>query len=383
MTNGPPGFAALGLEPALVSALAALGYEEPTPIQREAIPPLLEGRDLLGQAATGHRQDGGLRPADPAARRHGRSRAESPPRARARADARARHAGRRGAAPLRPGEARERAPDLRRPAIGQQLRALQRGVEVVVATPGRALDHIERGTLELDGVRMRRARRGRRDARHGLRRGPRRDPRSARREQRQTALFSATMPPRIVSIARAAPARPGPHRDRARAARRRARRRACGRSPTSWRAPTSTPRSGACSTSRSPTSAIVFCRTRLEVDELTEALNARGYRAEALHGGIAQEQRDRVMKRFRSNSSDLLDRHRRRGARPRHRARQPRHQLRRPDRARRLRAPHRPHRARRTRGRRDHASSSRASIACCATSSSRRSRRSPSARSRP
>jgi ATP-dependent RNA helicase DeaD len=49
-----------------------------------------------------------------------------------------------------------------------------------------------------------------------------------------------------------------------------------------------------------PTSAIVFCRTRLEVDELTEAMNARGYRAEALHGGFAQEQRDRVMKRFRA-----------------------------------------------------------------------------------
>ena len=48
-----PGFAALGLDPRLVDALAALGYEEPTPIQREAIPPLLAGSDVLGQAATG------------------------------------------------------------------------------------------------------------------------------------------------------------------------------------------------------------------------------------------------------------------------------------------------------------------------------------------
>src|SRR5262249_60062131 len=48
-----PGFAALGLEAALLTTLADLGYEEPTPIQREAIPPLLAGRDLLGQAATG------------------------------------------------------------------------------------------------------------------------------------------------------------------------------------------------------------------------------------------------------------------------------------------------------------------------------------------
>jgi ATP-dependent RNA helicase DeaD len=55
-----------------------------------------------------------------------------------------------------------------------------------------------------------------------------------------------------------------------------------------------------------PTSTIVFCRTRLEVDELCEAMNAHGYRAEALHGGFAQEQRDRVMKRFRGGKTDLL-----------------------------------------------------------------------------
>src|SRR4026207_1867870 len=48
-----PGFAALGMEAALLTTLDTLGYEEPTPIQREAIPPLLAGRDLLGQAATG------------------------------------------------------------------------------------------------------------------------------------------------------------------------------------------------------------------------------------------------------------------------------------------------------------------------------------------
>ena len=53
-------------------------------------------------------------------------------------------------------------------------------------------------------------------------------------------------------------------------------------------------------------SAIVFCRTRTEVDQLTETLNARGYHAEALHGGLSQDQRDRVMKRFRAHTSELL-----------------------------------------------------------------------------
>jgi ATP-dependent RNA helicase DeaD len=56
----------------------------------------------------------------------------------------------------------------------------------------------------------------------------------------------------------------------------------------------------------SPTAAIVFCKTRGEVDELTETLNGRGYRAEALHGGMDQEQRDRVMGRLRSQTADLL-----------------------------------------------------------------------------
>ncbi len=55
-----------------------------------------------------------------------------------------------------------------------------------------------------------------------------------------------------------------------------------------------------------PTAAIVFCRTRGEVDELTETLNGRGYRSEPLHGGMSQEQRDRVMSRLRSGSAELL-----------------------------------------------------------------------------
>ena len=56
-----------------------------------------------------------------------------------------------------------------------------------------------------------------------------------------------------------------------------------------------------------PTSAIVFCRTRTEVDELTQTMNGRGYRAEALHGGMDQQQRDRVMGRLRDGSAEYVD----------------------------------------------------------------------------
>jgi ATP-dependent RNA helicase DeaD len=147
----PDTFSDLGLHPELLKALESLGYEEPTPIQREAIPVLLTGRDVLGQAATGtgktaafalpvlhqlHDGDRGSRPAalvlvptrelcvqvSEALHKYGRGR-----------DARV--------LPIYGGQ-----------PIYRQLRELKRGVDVVVATPGRALDHVQRGTLDLDAV---------------------------------------------------------------------------------------------------------------------------------------------------------------------------------------------------------------------------------------
>jgi ATP-dependent RNA helicase DeaD len=122
--------------------------------------------------------------------------------------------------------------------------------------------------------------------------------------ERQTVLFSATMPPRIAAIA-GAPARPGAHPRSRASVREGRRRRRCGRPPTSCRAAQA---GGARARARhgGAGAAIVFCRTRTEVDELTETLNARGYRAEALHGGMSQEQRDRVMGRLRSGTAELL-----------------------------------------------------------------------------
>jgi ATP-dependent RNA helicase DeaD len=123
--------------------------------------------------------------------------------------------------------------------------------------------------------------------------------------ERQTALFSATLPARILGIAQQSlrdPVRVTIARERAEP----------GETPRVRQVAYVVPRSRKDAAlarildMEAPTSAILFCRTRLEVDELTEAMNARGYRAEALHGGFAQEQRDRVMKRFRSGKSDLL-----------------------------------------------------------------------------
>ena len=152
------GFAALGLSEALLGTLTALGYEEPTPIQREAIPPLLAGRDLLGQAATGTGKTAAF--ALPLLQRissDGRADDDSrmaralvlvPTRELAMQVAEAIHkyghqAFGTSVVPIYGGQ-----------AIQQQLRALRRGVDVIVATPGRALDHIKRGSLKLDGVQV-------------------------------------------------------------------------------------------------------------------------------------------------------------------------------------------------------------------------------------
>ncbi|MEO6912692.1 MAG: DEAD/DEAH box helicase, partial [Candidatus Baltobacteraceae bacterium] len=145
-------FIALGLNTALVSAATSLGYEEPTAIQREAIPPLLEQRDVLGQAATGTGKTAAF--ALPMLHRIGAATGELrkvrglilvPTRELAMQVAEAVHKYGRlleiSVLPIYGGS-----------SLAQQLRALRRGVDVVVATPGRALDHIGRGTLDLASV---------------------------------------------------------------------------------------------------------------------------------------------------------------------------------------------------------------------------------------
>jgi ATP-dependent RNA helicase DeaD len=189
-------------------------------------------------------------------------------------------------------------------SMENQLRALKRGVDVVIATPGRALDHIRRRTLRLDSVKMVVLD----EADEMLDMGFAEDLEAildATPSTRQTALFSATIPPRIADLAKKYLVNPVNVRiDREIVP--------SGSAPRVRQIAYIVPRVhkmtalGRILDVESPASAIVFCRTRTEVDELTETLNARGYRAEALHGGLSQEQRDRVMRRFRANTSDLL-----------------------------------------------------------------------------
>ena len=146
-------FADLGLRPELLGALSGLGYEEPTPIQRQAIPPLLQGRDLLGQAATGTGKTAAFalpvleRIARQAERGEPMALVLVPTRELAMQVSEAMHRyGRELGARILPVYGGQ--------PIGRQLRALARGVDVVVATPGRAIDHITRQTLGLGSLEV-------------------------------------------------------------------------------------------------------------------------------------------------------------------------------------------------------------------------------------
>jgi ATP-dependent RNA helicase DeaD len=123
--------------------------------------------------------------------------------------------------------------------------------------------------------------------------------------ERQTVLFSATMPPRIEAIAKRH--QKGPLRIKINKPVPRE-----GEAPKVRQQAYLLPRAqkmgalGRILDLESPAAAIVFCRTRIEVDELAETLNARGYKSEALHGGMTQYDRDKVMRRLRSGEAELL-----------------------------------------------------------------------------
>ena len=298
------GFASLGLAAPLVAAVSALGYEEPTPIQREAIPVLIAGNDMLGQAATGTGKTAAFAlplldklSRDKAGRGKVRALVLVPTRELAMQVAEALHKYAKGSnlnvVPVYGG-----AP------MDHQIRALRRGTEVVVGTPGRVLDHIRRRTLDLSNVQVLILD----EADEMLDMGFAEDIDAILKETpetRQTALFAATFAPRIMSIA-------GRHLKNPKKVQIAQEKRAAGKLPQVRQVAfivgkgQKTNALGRILDFESPKSAIIFCRTRLEVDELTDNLNAHGYGAQALHGGMVQKQRDRVMQLFRTEKADIL-----------------------------------------------------------------------------
>jgi ATP-dependent RNA helicase DeaD len=298
VTTDGEGFASLGLGPGAMQAVASLGYESPTTVQERAIPVLLAGRDLIAQAPTGTGKTAayGLPIVDRLVEGERRTQALVVVPTRELAIQVADALGQLGrhrhlvAFPVYGGQPYDR-----------QLRALARGVQVVVGTPGRLLDHLARGTLVLDQVGTVVLD----EADEMLNMGFVEDVEKllgALPAERQTALFSATIPPRIRRLAErylreaahvsveagsaVAPMVRQVYYD------------------VPWTAkPDALAR---ILESERPESAIVFVRTRRDADVVAEHVNRLGYPAQAIHGDISQVQRERILDSFRAGTTTLL-----------------------------------------------------------------------------
>ncbi len=291
-------FNGLSIEPEILRAVHEVGYEQPTPVQQQAIPPLLAGKDVIGQSQTGT----------------GKTAAFAIPLIQG-VDTRSRTVQGLVLAPTRElavqvaetihklGKHRNLAdlPIYGGQPIDRQLRALARGVQVVVGTPGRVMDHIRRGTLDLSGVRMVVLD----EADQMLDMGFIEDIEFILDQipgERQIALFSATLPGRIRSLARKYlhdPVTLAVAHERLTV-------------PEVTQQYVETSRQAKLEAlSRildleQPDSAIVFVRTKREADELGESLIGRGYAAEVIHGDLSQAQRERAIAGFRDGRVDLL-----------------------------------------------------------------------------
>ena len=298
------GFADLGMSDKLLDAITQLGYTTPTPIQREAIPIILTGKDLVGLAATGTGKTAAfaLPVIDKIAAKSKPRKSPSalilvPTRELAIqvASAVAKYGKTMGVSVTAVyGGA----------GFGDQARAIRNGTDVVVATPGRALDHIRKGTMALDSV----AHVVLDEADEMLDMGFADDLDailSATPKERQTMLFSATMPPRIAAMAEKHQKKP----TRVEIAKVQT---APGEAPQVRQTAYFVHRDHKIAAIarlidfENPSAALVFCRTRMDADGLSDTLNERGYKPESLHGGLSQEQRDRVMKKFRNGAVNLL-----------------------------------------------------------------------------
>jgi ATP-dependent RNA helicase DeaD len=292
-------FADLHLPAPVLKALKELGYETPSPIQAATIPLLMEGRDVLGQAQTGTGKTAAF--ALPVVAQLDIK--QQAPQALVLAPTRelaiqvaeafqsyASHVRGFHVLPIYGGQ-----------SYGPQLAALRRGVHVVVGTPGRVIDHLEKGSLDLSQLKtvvLDEADEMLRmgfidDVEHILQQTP---------QERQIALFSATMPPQVKRIAK-----------------------------TYLRNPAEVTVAAKTSTAENITQRywlvagmqkldaltrileaepfdgmIIFSRTKLGTEELASKLQARGFAASAINGDMAQQQRERTIEQLKNGKIDIL-----------------------------------------------------------------------------
>lgn len=291
-----PPFSELGLSEAVLSAI---DYEFPSPIQAESIPPLLEGRDLLGQAQTGTGKTAAF--SLPLLSKIDLSQSKpqilvlTPTRELAIQVAEAMQAYSKNLPgfhilPIYGGQ-----------SIGIQLKQLKRNVHVIVGTPGRVIDHIKRGTLKLDQLKTIVMD----EADEMLRMGFVDDVETilqATPETKQVVLFSATMPPAIKKLTQRYLKNPADIRIKSKTATVPTIRQRYWQGKTTHKLDALTrifeaePFDGI----------IIFVRTKSMTHELSEKLEARGYATTAINGDIKQELREKTVDQFRRGKIDIM-----------------------------------------------------------------------------
>ncbi len=294
-----PKFTDLGLPETLIKALTDVGYESPSPIQAATIPPLLAGRDVLGQAQTGTGKTAAfalpaLARLDPTATKP-QVLVLAPTRELAIQVAEAfqkyaKHVPGFHVLPIYGGQSYQ-----------PQLSALKRGVHVVVGTPGRVIDHLDRGSLDLSDLRCLVLD----EADEMLRMGFIDDVEAVLKktpESRQVALFSATMPSQIKRIAQTYLKDPVE---------------IAIKSQTStaenirqryWMVSGINKLDALTRILEAETfdGMLVFARTKLGAQELSEKLAARGLSAAAIHGDVEQKQREKMVQSLKDGRIDIL-----------------------------------------------------------------------------
>lgn len=291
-------FGSLEISKKVFNAISDMGFEEPSPIQAEAIPLLMAGLDVIGQAQTGTGKTAafGIPIVENLSPRSREIQALILTPTRELAIQVAEEITKIG----KYREARTLA-IYGGQSIDRQILALKRGVQIVVGTPGRILDHLRRKTLRLNAVRFLVLD----EADEMLDMGFIDDIESILQEtpeEKQTLLFSATMPaeiqrlarkylrdPRILSVSRDELTVPQIEQ-------------------VFYEVKEHNKLEGLCRVLDTSTInlAIIFCRTKRGVDELVAGLEARGYEAEGLHGDLTQTQRNKVMRKFRDGQVEIL-----------------------------------------------------------------------------
>ena len=297
--NNEAGFAALGLDERLLRAISDMGFDAPSPIQEQAIPTEMSGRDVIGQAQTGTGKTAAfglplLEKVDPELKKL-QAVILCPTRELAIqvSDELHRYAKYLHGVKILPVYGGQ--------DIVKQIRGLKDGTQIMVGTPGRVMDHMRRGTVKFDHVHTAVLD----EADEMLDMGFIDDMNtilSELPEERQTVMFSATMPREIVDLANRFLTDPAIVRV--------AKKELTVPEITQYyydvRPNRKTEVLCRLMDLYEPKLSVVFCNTKRKVDELVDELKSRGYYAEGLHGDLSQAQRDRVMGSFRKHLVEVL-----------------------------------------------------------------------------